>query len=410
MEVIVIGGGPSGLMSAIKAAESCKVTLIEKNEKVGKKIYITGKGRCNVTNNCTNQEFIQKVVNNSKFLFSAINNFSCLDTMDFFKNAGVKLVTERGNRVFPYSYHASDITKALVLKCEENNVDIKLNEVVNKVTKINDKFEVITSKRKYIADKVIIATGGISYPQTGSTGDGYRFAEVFNHQIVSPVGGLVPLLVKDEFPKEMYNFTLKNVILHSKNKKTNKIIRSEFGELMIMKKAIAGPITLTISSLINRVEPMDIDLEIDLKPALDEETLFNRITKEIEELKSKNLSNTYVLLRRLVPIGLISMILKRCSIDSNLKVKFLQENHIKSIINVLKHFKLDYQGLEVVDRAIITSGGVSVKEVNPKTFESKLISGLYFVGEVLDVDAFTGGFNMQIALSTGFAAGKYIGE
>lgn len=407
-KVLIVGGGPSGLMCGVKASRNNEVIIIEKNEKVGKKIYITGKGRCNVTNNCSNQEFINNVVTNPKFLYSAINHFSCGDTMNFFEEKGVKLVTERGNRVFPYSYHASDITKALLNTCLDNNVKINYLENVIKIEKENDKFFVTTNKSTYLVDKVVVATGGMSYPQTGSTGDGYLFAKGFNIDIVNPTPGLVPLLVKDEFPKELYNFTFKNVKLSAFFKSSNRLIHSEFGELMTMKGSIGGPIALTMSSLINRINVNDILLELDLKPALTEEILENRINNDIVELRKKANSNAYILLRGLVPSSLIPMVLKRIGVESSLLIKSFSHEIIVRLINVLKHFKLEYAGLDSFSRAIITSGGISVKEINPKTMEVKKIPGLFFVGEVLDVDAFTGGFNMQIALSSGACCGDYL--
>lgn len=407
-KVLIVGGGPSGLMCGVKASRNNEVIIIEKNEKVGKKIYITGKGRCNVTNNCSNQEFINNVVTNPKFLYSAINHFSCGDTMNFFEAKGVKLVTERGNRVFPYSYHASDITKALLNTCLDNNVKIKYLENVIKIEKENDKFFVTTNKSTYLVDKVVVATGGMSYPQTGSTGDGYLFAKGFNIEIVNPTPGLVPLLVKDEFPKELYNFTFKNVKLSAFFKSSNRLIHSEFGELMTMKGSVGGPIALTMSSIINKINVNDILLELDLKPALTEEILENRINNDIVELRKKANSNAYILLRGLVPSSLIPVVLKRIGVESSLLIKSFSHEIIVRLINVLKHFKLEYAGLDSFSRAIITSGGISVKEINPKTMEVKKIPGLFFVGEVLDVDAFTGGFNMQIALSSGACCGDYL--
>lgn len=407
-KVLIVGGGPSGLMCGVKASRNNEVIIIEKNEKVGKKIYITGKGRCNVTNNCSNQEFINNVVTNPKFLYSAINHFSCGDTMNFFEAKGVKLVTERGNRVFPYSYHASDITKALLNTCLDNNVKIKYLENVIRIEKENDKFFVTTNKSTYLVDKVVVATGGMSYPQTGSTGDGYLFAKGFNIDIVNPTPGLVPLLVKDEFPKELYNFTFKNVKLSAFFKPSNRLIHSEFGELMTMKGSIGGPIALTMSSIINKINVNDILLELDLKPALTEEILENRINNDIVELRKKANSNAYILLRGLVPSSLIPMVLKRIGVESSLLIKSFSHEIIVRLINILKHFKLEYAGLDSFSRAIITSGGISVKEINPKTMEVKKIPGLFFVGEVLDVDAFTGGFNMQIALSSGACCGDYL--
>lgn len=405
MKVLIVGAGPSGLMCALKASEKNQVIIIEKNYKAGMKIYITGKGRCNVTNNCSKNEFINNVVSNPKFMYSSINNFSCQDTMSFFSNSGVNLVTERGNRVFPYSYHASDITKALLNACLNNHVTINYSEKVISIEKDDSGFKVFTDKTTYLVDSVVLATGGKSYPQTGSTGDGYQFAKEFDIKVVKPQPGLVPLLIKDQIPKELFNFTFKNVGLTAFNKENHKVIRYEFGELMMGKKSLSGPISLTISSIINKLPPEKVALEMDLKPALDDEKLKTRIEKDIEDLKKKPNSNAFILVRGLVPSGMILWILRRLNIDSNLPIKFFNEKNVLDLISVLKHFSFDYLGLDSFDHAIITSGGIDVKEINPKTMEVKKIPGLYIVGELIDVDAFTGGFNMQIAFSTGYSAG-----
>lgn len=404
MKVLIIGAGPSGLMCACKASENNQVIVIEKNEKAGKKIYITGKGRCNVTNNCSTNEFINNVVTNAKFLYSSINHFSCQNTMDFFEKQGVSLVTERGNRVFPYSYHASDITRALVNYCLRNHVDFHYFEKVLSIEERESGYLVITDKSRYEVDKVVVATGGKSYPNTGSTGDGYEFARNLSIDVIPQIPALVPLLINDAIPKDLYNFTFKNVCLSVFNK-SGKLIKSEFGELMTMKNALAGPISLTISSLINKMDYHDLYLELDLKPALNEEKLKARIEKDIIDLKSKSNSNAYILVRGLVPKGMIELILKRIDVDSNLPIKKISEKNILDLIYQLKHFRFNYIGLDSFERAIVTSGGINVKEINPQTMEVKKHPGLYFIGEVLDVDAFTGGFNMQIALSSGYSAG-----
>ncbi len=404
MKVLIIGAGPSGLMCACKASENNNVVIIEKNEKAGKKIYITGKGRCNVTNNCSTNEFINNVVTNAKFLYSSINHFTCQDTMDFFEKQGVSLVTERGNRVFPYTYHASDITRALVNYCLRNNVDIHYFEKVLSIEKCDLGYSVITNKSRYEVDKVVVATGGKSYPNTGSTGDGYEFAKKLSIDVISQIPALVPLLISDLIPKSLYNFTFKNVCLSVFNK-NGKLVKSEFGELTIMKNSLAGPISLTISSVINKMDYRDLYLELDLKPALSEEKLKARIEKDIVDLKDKSNSDAYILVRGLVPKGMIELILKRINVDSNLAIKKFSEKNISDLIHLLKHFKFNYIGLDSFEKAIVTSGGINVKEINPQTMEVNKHPGLYFVGEVLDVDAFTGGFNMQIALSSGYSAG-----
>lgn len=401
MKVLVIGAGPAGLMCAYQAnSNGHKVVLIEKNEKAGKKIYITGKGRCNITNACNEEEFIKNVVTNPKFMYSAINYFSCNDTIDFFESRKVSLVVERGNRVFPKSYHASDITKALLTACE--NVDIHLNEEVKKITKKDGIFIVLTNKDEYIVDKVAITTGGVSYPSTGSTGDGYKFAKEFGHTIVSPVSALNGLIVKEKIPSALKDFTLKNVSLIAKCGKHNK---EEFGELTFLSNGLGGPISLSISSLINRFEPKDVKLYVDLKPPLTHEMLDSRIVRDI----AKKPNVTFIsFLRGFMPAAIIPLFIEKVKIEADKMMHSLTVEERKRMVNCLKGLEFTFVSLDKIERAIVTSGGVSVKEVNAKTMESKLVEGLYFAGEVLDLDAYTGGFNMQIALSTGKLAGNSI--
>ena len=399
MKVLIIGAGPAGLMCAHQASlKGHEVIIIEKNEKAGKKIYITGKGRCNITNDCSETEFIKNVVSNPKFMYSAINSFSCSNTIDFFESRKVPLVVERGNRVFPKSYHASDITKALLDACRD--VDIHLNETVKNIYKEGNDFIVITNKSEYVVDKVVIATGGISYPSTGSTGDGYSFARSFGHTIVEPVAGLNGLIVKEKISPTLKDFTLKNVSLIAKcGKKTIE----EFGELTFLSNGLGGPISLTISSLINRFNPKEVKLFIDLKPPLSNETLDARIVKDI----AKKPNVTYIsFLRGFMPAAIIPLFLEKTKIPSDKMMHSFTVEERKIMVSNLKGLEFSFVSLDKIDRAIITSGGVSVKEVNAKTLESKKVSGLYFAGEVLDLDAFTGGFNMQIALSTGYLAGN----
>lgn len=401
MKVLVIGAGPAGLMAAYTASSNGhEVVLIEKNEKAGKKIYITGKGRCNITNACNNEEFIKNIVSNPKFMYSSINAFSCNDTMNFFENRNVPLVVERGNRVFPQSYHASDITKALLEACK--NVDIHLNEEVKKITKEDENFVIITNKSSYVVDKVIVATGGISYPTTGSTGDGYKFASSFGHNIISPVAGLNGLIVKDKIPAVLKDFTLKNVSLIAKcGKKTYE----EFGELTFLSNGLGGPISLTISSLINRFNPNEVKLYVDLKPPLSQEMLDSRIVRDI----AKKPNVTFIsFLRGFMPAALIPLFIKKVGIEDDKMMHSLTVEERRKMVSCLKGLEFDFVSLDKIERAIVTSGGVSVKQINAKTMESKLVPGLYFAGEVLDVDAFTGGFNMQVALSTGKVAGNLL--
>ena len=400
MKIIVIGAGPSGLMCSYKLKEKgFDVLLLEKNEKVAKKVYITGKGRCNITNNCTKEDFFNNVVNNPKFLFSAYNNFTSQDTMEFFESRGVKLITERGNRVYPASYKPQDIVSCLYEACKNIGVDIKLNEPVLSIDK-KDSFIIKTKKNTYEADKVVIATGGKSYAHTGSTGDGYKFAEHFGHTIIEPVPALITLRIKEEIPAILQRFTFKNVSLKVT---TPNFKKEEFGEITFYKEGVAGATALTISSLINRIDPSKVSIEIDFKPALDHKKLDARVIREIQSKENKTVKE---LVHKLLPKEIVDWFLKISKINGDLEVVTLSKEVRESIVNNLKGFKLSYIGLDDIDRAVVTSGGVSTKEVNPNTLESKLVPGLYFSGEVLDVDCFTGGYNLQTAISTGALISK----
>ena len=401
MKVIVIGAGAAGLMASIKASENGhQVILLDGNEKVGRKLYITGKGRCNVTNNVNTNEFIKNVVTNPKFMFSSINSFTPNDTIEFFNDRGVELVTERGNRVFPKSYKASDIIDCLFNECKKNGVRIVFGSKVTKVEKKNDLFYVNTTKLMYSADKLIIATGGASYSSTGSTGDGYYFAKLFNHTVTKLYPALCPIMIKNNFPKTFNTLELKNVSLTCVTEKFKKTL---FGEMTFVDNGISGPIVLTMSSLINK--EVVKELYIDFKPALTIEQLDARLLKDFNERKNETLNS---LMRGLLPQVLINTFLSRIKVDGNKKVNEVTKNERILILNTLKKFNLTFEKIDVLDHAIVTSGGVSVSEINPKTMESKLVSGLYFAGEVVDVDCFTGGFNIQCALSMGYAAGSNI--
>lgn len=403
MKVCVIGGGASGMLCAGIAGKNNDVVLLEKNEKVGKKIYITGKGRCNVTNFCEVQDFLQNVVSNPKFLLSSLYSFTPKNLYDLIENNGTKLKVERGNRVFPISDKSSDIIRALENFCIDNNVDIRYNTTVISIEKIND-FIVKTNKGTEHFDKVVVATGGLSYPSTGSTGDGYKFATNFGHKLVDRVPGLVPIILSDNYA-DLEGLSLKNVTL--KSYVNNKLKYEEFGEMLFTKNGISGPIVLTTSSLINRLDKKNVRLELDLKPALPHKTLDNRILRDFNANINKNIINV---MYGLTPKTLAHTILKLAKINEYEKVNSISKEQRTQIVNIIKAFPLNYNGLDKIENAVITAGGVKVNEINPKTMESKLVDGLYFIGEVLDVDAFTGGYNLQIAFSTGYLAGKSLNE
>ena len=396
MNIAIIGGGAAGLMAGgVLFNRGYDVTIFDGNEKCGKKIYITGKGRCNVTNNCQIEEYLANVVHGDKFMMSAINNFSTQDTINFFENLGIKLKTERGNRVFPVSDKASDIIKALNTHCK--NCNIKLNEGVKYIEKMDDCFIVKSDIGKYQFDRVIVATGGMSYSATGSSGDGYKFAKMFGHTIVKPHSALVPIKLKNKFCNELAGLSLKNVsfsaIINGKKK-------SFFGEMLFTHDGISGPIALSMSSFIG--EDKVNELSIDFKPALSVEQLENRLLREFSVNLNKNI--TYIL-RGLVPRSLVNIILERIKLNGETKINAITKENRLEIIKILKNFKLDFENLYPVETGIVTGGGVDLKEINPKSMESKLVKGLYFIGEILDIDCLTGGFNLQTAFSTAYACG-----
>ncbi len=423
-KVCVIGGGAAGLMAAYAAAKNGhKVVLIEKNEKLGKKIYITGKGRCNFTNNVSADDFLLNVVRGRKFMMGAIYAFPPQKTIDFFENYGLSVKIERGNRAFPVSDHASDVTKSLEKACKSVGVDIHLNEtvenvivasniipttdidecIVSDIIPISDRVKVQTNKNLLVCDEVIVATGGLSYPSTGSTGDGYRFAQDNGHTVTDLKCGLCGLNLAGDFFKSLQGLTLKNVTFTVKN--GNKTIAEEFGECLFTHFGISGPIVLSVSSLINRL-PLDrLSVSLDLKPALDELTLDKRLLRDFEKYKNKQMINALV---ELLPQKLISCVLSVASISPTKSVNAITREERARLIAALKRFPLKIRGLRGFEEAIITSGGVELSEINPKTMESKKVKGLRFCGEVLDVDAFTGGFNLQIAFATGYLAGNSI--
>lgn len=424
-KVIVVGGGAAGLMAAYAAAQNGhEVVLLEKNEKLGKKIYITGKGRCNFTNDVPVDEFLQNVVRGEKFLRGTIYAFSPQKTIEFFENYGLSVKTERGNRVFPASDHASDVTKTLEKACKESGVAIHLNEKVIKlhtsmpdiinmpdivdgsmpdVTIMPRIVAVETDKKTYECDCVIVATGGLSYPSTGSTGDGYVFARQTGHAVVDTKAALCGLNLQGDFFKPLQGLALKNVAISAKN--AGKVVYSAFGEMLFTHFGISGPIVLSLSSLINRLPIASVELFVDLKPALDEPTLDKRLLRDFEKYKNKQVGNALI---ELLPSKLIPVILSISGISKEKNVNSITKEERAALIKALKCMPMRAKSLRGYEEAIITSGGVDLKEINPKTMESKKVSGLKFCGEVLDIDAFTGGFNMQIAFSTGYAAGNSI--
>ncbi len=405
--VAVIGAGASGLMAAYAAAKNGnKVTVFEKNEKCGKKIYITGKGRCNVTHDCDEQEFLQNVVSNPKFLTGAIYALSPAATVRFFEDGGLKLKVERGARIFPVSDKASDITKCLENYCINAGVAFKFNEQTVKIEVLQSTLShIITDKGRYKFDCAIVCTGGISYPLTGSTGDGYGFAEAVGHKIIPLKQGLCGLNLKGSFYKSLQGLSLKNVALDVLFQ--NKSIKRFFGEMLFTHYGVSGPMVLSASSLINRLDLSEVRLVADLKPALTPEQLDRRILRDFGQFKNKAISNV---LKELLPAALIPEILKRSVLDGDKRVNSVTKAERQALLTSIKNFDMLVSSLRGFDEAIITCGGVDVKEIDPKTMESKLVKGLFFCGEVLDLDAFTGGFNLQIAFSTGFVAGNSIKE
>ena len=390
------------MAASLLSIEKHNITLVEKNEKLGKKLYITGKGRCNFTNACSNEDFIKNVITNPKFLYSAIENFSAWDTIAFFEEKGMQTKQERGNRMFPASDKSSDVIKAL--STYPKNVSIRLNTLVKDIRVQNDQVKsVITDQGEIPCDVVVLATGGLSYPSTGSTGDGYRIAKRLGHTVTDTKPALVSLVSSDSCCKKLEGLSLKNVTatIFLSGKK----IKSEFGEMLFTAHGVSGPCILTLSSYVCKKELIDCELSIDLKPALSHEALEMRIMRDFSALVNKSFKNS---LDALLPKSLIPIIIEKCGIDPDKKINQIKAEERHSLVNLLKAFRIKIVELGPYTQAVITSGGISVKEINPKTMESKIIKGLYVVGEVLDVDALTGGFNLQIAFSTAATAAKAI--
>jgi len=407
--IIVVGGGASGLMAAGTAAKGGnEVQLFEKNDRLGKKLYITGKGRCNITNDSDVENFIANIPHNPYFLYSALYGFTSADTVSFFEALGVKTKVERGNRVFPVSDKAADVVAALERFVKDAKVKIHLNSPVENILTENGKAVGIVSKGKeYSADAVIISTGGLSYPGTGSTGDGYRFAKKIGHTVTDLKPSLAPLKTEEKWCADLMGLSLKNVAVTIKDEKGKKLY-TDFGEMLFTHFGVSGPVILSASAHMPDMKSGKTEkLAIDLKPALDEKTLDSRIMRDFEKFINKNFANS---LDELLPKKLIPVIIKLSGIDEFKKVHDITKEERKRLVSLIKELPLTITGVTGFNEAVITRGGIDVDEINPSTMESKLIENLYFTGEVLDCDAYTGGFNLQIAFSTGYAAGKNICE
>lgn len=398
----IIGGGAAGIVAAAFCGKTADVTLFERNEKIGKKIYITGKGRCNLTNNCALYEFYPNIVHGQKFMISALTAFPPQSLMEFLGTYGLRMKTERGNRVFPVSDKSSDVIKALVRAAEESGADIKLNTRVLSVKK-DGNFKVQTDSGNYEFDRVIVATGGMSYKSTGSTGDGYEIARSFGHTLTEPRAALSAIDLKEDV-KDLQGLSLKNV---RATIKAGGKEYSEFGEMLFTDCGVSGPVILTLSSFINRYDIDGSTLYIDFKPALSPETLDERLTSDFGEMRNKDLAN---ILTSLLPKAVIPHVLSQCGVSPYVKGHSVTREMRYALGYCVKHLRFTVKCLADIDRAIVTSGGVELKEINLSTMESKLVSGLYFAGEVLDVDALTGGYNLSCAFATGRCAGIAAGR
>lgn len=407
-KIVIVGGGAAGLLAAYSAAlkygKSAAITVIEKNERPARKLMITGKGRCNVTNNCGVDTLIANVPKNGKFLFSAFSGFDSGDTMRLFESLGVPLKTERGNRVFPVSDKALDIVDALVGAVKKSGVKLVRGAAVKIIVSEGAVIGVKTEDGEiYPADSVILATGGMSYPLTGSTGDGYKMARELSHTVTELKPSLVPLTVHEGFCSRLAGLTLKNVTLSVFEEGKKKPVFSELGEMLFTHFGISGPLTLSASAHMRKMGKAAYTAYIDLKPALSEDQLDSRILRDFEGEKNKDFANS---LDKLLPKSIIPVIIALSGIEPTLKVNQITREMRAALCKAIKALPLHITGFRPIEEAIITGGGISVKEINPSTMESKLVKGLYFAGEIIDADAYTGGFNLQIAFSTGFAAGK----
>ena len=416
MKVVVIGGGPAGMMSAVMAKETGnEVILIEKMKSLGRKLLITGKGRCNITSSLPMEEFIKNTPGNGKFLYSAFNNFSNEDIINFLKEEGLEVKEERGNRIFPVTDKSQDVLNCFIKRLKKDKVEIHLGERVEEIL-YDEKNEgkivtgIRTTNGKIEADKIILATGGKSYPLTGSTGDGYCLAQKLGHTSTNLKPSLVPIeIFEKNICKNLQGLSLRNVSIKIVDNENKKEIYSDFGEMLFTHFGVSGPIILSSSAHLVRYKNIDekfknknIKIIVDFKPALSEEKLEARILRDFEEFKNKQFKNS---LDKLLPQKLIPVIIELSNINENKKVNEITKEERKKLVILLKNFTLTLEKLRPIEEAIITSGGINIKEINPKTMESKLVKNLYFAGEIIDVDSYTGGFNLQIAYSTGYVAG-----
>ncbi|MCL2234383.1 MAG: NAD(P)/FAD-dependent oxidoreductase [Firmicutes bacterium] len=404
MKIAIVGAGPAGLMAASAVKDAKEIVIFDGNEKAGKKLYLTGKGRCNVTNDCTLEEFLENVVTNKRFLYSALSSLSPQEAIVFFEENGAKIKVERGRRAFPKSDKASDITKALMVAAQKNGARLELNSRIKSIEKVGDKFEIdgdATFGTPKIFDKIILATGGISYPATGSDGAIFDVLKKLGHTIVPLKAALVPIILNEDV-KSLEGQSLKNVTATISGEDFKE---SLFGEMLFTANGVSGPIILSLSSLINKHNVENAMLLIDLKPALTNEQLDKRILSDFEKSKNKQIKN---ILHELVPKGLIDIVLEQSGIKFYSEVNGITKEERVRLVKSIKGLKFGVKRLAPVEAGIVTSGGVSTKEVDSKTMQSKIVSGLYFAGEMLDIDALTGGYNIQIALSTGHLAGKSV--
>lgn len=401
-KILIVGGGAAGMFASIFAARNGhEVHVFEKNDKLGRKLFITGKGRCNITNACEVEELFPAVMSNARFLYSSFYGYTNQDVIDFFESLGVRTKIERGNRVFPVSDHSSDVIRALSDEMRTQGVKVHLNTEIRNVEADEEGFQclVLSDGTKVEGDSCIIATGGVSYRATGSTGDGHRWAQELGHKVTELLPSLVPLEIREPWIPELQGLSLRNVKVDVRQGK--KKIFEDFGEMLFTHYGVSGPVILSASSVIGSRIDQQLILTIDLKPALSEEQLDHRVLRDFEENKNRQFKNA---LGKLFPAKLIPVMIERSGIAPEKKVNEISKEERKQFVNLIKNFDMRIEGLRGFQEAIITRGGVSVKEVNPGTMESKLVNNLYFAGEVLDLDAVTGGYNLQIAWSTAYAA------